>query len=676
MWISMANVMNDNIVSTEVSTCLMDTEENIKAKYIAIVQALDLNELLVFNKSEYKKKVQQDMNLLLPDFDKKQIETTAHYVSNALNNEAQIQRGLKRRQSRRTASHTDSVLGESPNDEMQSPVQQGDSEFCDMSDWSTFVSDDTLNSTVTLSQMDSTYQADDSVTLLKSVDSVENVQENTNFSNTNRGRKSRAKPKSLKKTKSKSTNSKKAEIKSTSKGISCVNQCSVKSDVMTRCNMCMTWFHDQCVGLDEDYNVGWWCCEDCRKMPEKIMQMCTLFKTFQQHTNDMSKQISDQISELSSNTNNKLQQLDDRITALANQNKCHNETFATAQSDMQQSLSVIKSDLDKKTNIIMTKSQGILDKIRAVPDSATSKFQGKSVSAQSKPISQCNKKNSSNIPINNSKKGPITSSPKKKQEQKLTQPTSRPVRTRETSESSSRAELPVTIATDSESPRTTRADKNTSWREKPKLTLLTGSNILKGIETTLLRNRVRVKTFKEIKIDQLGAKLKAMNFEPYEKIILQVGGYDVSSGVDISTFKTKLNALLLDLKAKCKIAVSGLLPRDGFDMKPYNVEIKSLCQKYEMEFIDNHDSFLLASGEFPKNLFHADKINLRAAGTATLVKNIDANCKILRKHDLASESKGVSRQRPQTNAYKTSSNKRPFYGRDSWGGSRYRPIHV
>lgn len=67
----MANVVNDNMVSTEVSTCLMDTEENIKAKYIAFAQSLDLNELLVFNKNEYKKKEQQDMNLLLPDFDQK-----------------------------------------------------------------------------------------------------------------------------------------------------------------------------------------------------------------------------------------------------------------------------------------------------------------------------------------------------------------------------------------------------------------------------------------------------------------------------------------------------------------------------------------------------------------------------------------------------------------------------
>ena len=36
------------------------------------------------------------------------------------------------------------------------------------------------------------------------------------------------------------------------------------------------------------------------------------------------------------------------------------------------------------------------------------------------------------------------------------------------------------------------------------------------------------------------------------------------------------------------------------------------------QFIDHHDSFVMASGEVPRSLFYGDKISLRPAGTATL----------------------------------------------------------
>ena len=53
----------------------------------------------------------------------------------------------------------------------------------------------------------------------------------------------------------------------------CCNTCSVKSKPrkshpMTRCSLCMVWFHDQCVGLDKDEPVGVWLCLSCRQIPQ------------------------------------------------------------------------------------------------------------------------------------------------------------------------------------------------------------------------------------------------------------------------------------------------------------------------------------------------------------------------------------------------------------------------
>ena len=164
-------------------------------------------------------------------------------------------------------------------------------------------------------------------------------------------------------------------------------------------------------------------------------------------------------------------------------------------------------------------------------------------------------------------------------------------------------------------------------------TKITGSCALKDINTGCLGNKVRVKSFNSIKASQLREKLKNMNLEPYEKIILHIGDSDVSGGSDVATVRSSIHNLIIDLKPKCAVVVSGLHPRAGHEIKPFNLAIKQLCNDYDVEFIDHHDSFLMASGEIPKSLFCADNVNLRPLGAASLVSNIDSVCKILRKHD-------------------------------------------
>ena len=90
------------------------------------------------------------------------------------------------------------------------------------------------------------------------------------------------------------------------------------------------------------------------------------------------------------------------------------------------------------------------------------------------------------------------------------------------------------------------------------------------------------------------------------------------------------------------VVVSGLLPKKGYDINAFNSKIKQLCQEYEVEFVDHHDLFVMASGEVPRSLFYGDKISLRPAGTATLVCNLDSKYRILRKH----EADGKSSNKP------------------------------
>ena len=112
-----------------------------------------------------------------------------------------------------------------------------------------------------------------------------------------------------------------------------------------------------------------------------------------------------------------------------------------------------------------------------------------------------------------------------------------------------------------------------------------------------------------------------------------------------------MHKLLLDLRAKFTVVVSGLLPRKGYDIKSFNSKTKQLCQEYDVEFVDHHDLFVMASGEVPRSLFYGDKISLRPAGTATLVCNLDLKCRILRKHDTNGKSSNKPGECPSNPLY-------------------------
>ena len=101
----------------------------------------------------------------------------------------------------------------------------------------------------------------------------------------------------------------------------CKEKCYINNGDMTRYHMCMVWFHDTCVDLEDNVNLGWWVCEQCKQMPFLVTQMSFMFMDLQ----NVTKEIPLQITNLCTSFNNKLQNLDDRITAVKNQQKCFNQ---------------------------------------------------------------------------------------------------------------------------------------------------------------------------------------------------------------------------------------------------------------------------------------------------------------------------------------------------------------
>ena len=306
---------------------------------------------------------------ILPNLAPDTIDGRAQCISNMLNNEAPKIRGRKIKQtasdksskeaasdSGSTSQHKETktrgslaIRQEKPDIAIQSPLplHELDNTLTDPND--------TINSTVTLSQMDATYDedgdSDDSITLVKTVQKTQ--QKDNSESKT-----TKQKQKGQRRRKSKKQNDDQEVIK-------CTETChGDSSSDSIRCNLCMDWFHATCVEIHNIDTIGAWVCCACRTLPHTVSVMKLQLENLLSTTTT----IVDQIKSLSNQFERKMEQLDDRLTAFSNQQKRSHEACTDSLSEMHEDISILKTDVDKKTSSILSKSQTILEKIKGVPD--------------------------------------------------------------------------------------------------------------------------------------------------------------------------------------------------------------------------------------------------------------------------------------------------------------------
>ena len=468
--------------------------------------------------------------------------------------------------------------------------------------------DDTLESTVSDSVLDDTYitttTTDDSITELKQTESAQvDTLPKTN------------------KEQSQPSNSKQqnTEDKNSDSEIKCTNTCSsTQESPSIRCNMCMVWYHTLCVSISDVDVVGAWTCADCRVLPETVNNMKSQIDILLQTTNTMM----DFFKTFSENVDSKFQNLNDRITTVINQNKCYDESSTSSMSDIRQDICVMKTDIERKTGTIISKSQSIYDKVKYTSDLVTKINEGNI--AQPSHINRNDKKQDQN--------SNAEAHPSEKQNQHKNVPKNKQDNQTRQSEPSTEpnSDTVITISDDDESDQSSKSQKNSAKQQTRNLTLITGSCIMKHVETRFLADNVRIKTFAQAKIETLKENITKMDLSRYEKIVLHIGGHDVDAKVGPTEFKHKYQSLLNSLADKnCKILISGLLPRRGTNMKPYNSILNDLSSQFKAQFIDNHDSFIMASGKLPFEYYQADRVNLKFPGTRLLVQNINDKCKII-----------------------------------------------
>ena len=355
---------------------LNELDESLRVKYRGILEGLTINELkrIPISKSKYKHLIMSEIYDHFPEADSKVVDDTAQYISNYLSNEAprvkakKLQSLSKTQNRRKTRSSTSEHVNSSEqNPELSNtksqmnplesmtenePIENELSDTVLQALDRSMSLDDTMESTVTESFLDDTYRTEtdkeDSITELKQ---IIHSQEDKN---------TECQQPKQKRIKEKTTKPKLTETMDSESEIKCTESCSATETASSiRCNVCMVWYHTVCVGISDVDVVGAWACAGCRKLPETVTKMKTKLDTLLETTYIMMKTF----KTFTDKVDKKFDNLNDRITAVVNQNKCFDESSTLSMSDIRQDIKTLKTNIDKKTDAIISKSQSILDNV-------------------------------------------------------------------------------------------------------------------------------------------------------------------------------------------------------------------------------------------------------------------------------------------------------------------------
>ena len=594
---------------------LMGAEESLKNKYLDIVKAMSYLELKKFNKNHFKQMVLNDMMALLPEHEKSQLSQTAHYVSNALNNEAQSQLRRKTRETTSVQKTGINLLSETVLDDLETTMRSectvtspdtdvdetdvdddGDDDF-DGQD-SVDYENDHHSST---SSAETTQTLNDSITQVKKVAAIETGAA-SDFSIEN------------------------------DKSSKCCDTCKVKSRSkkqydMIRCSLCMVWYHEQCVGIQKDEPVGIWLCTSCRKVPHTVQGDIECIRNDVKQLRQSTELILTAVQGLTTKLDNCVGNINDRLTALSRQISCNDSSMTESIETLNASTNSLKSNFDQKTCQILNKTTAVLEKVKSRSDSVkTTILPSKRASDSERIHSASNKPDQSPAP--------------KERSHKVVQPTKQVMKTtnrqvnanikssgltnlkQQQNQSKQHTLQNVDTGDENELIDLTKTPKPNKFINRS--TLLVGSSILKGVKVSELKSNVAVRSFPGATIETLRRKLLEFNIDRCKTIIIHVGGNDADCGSDLDTFSDDYFSLLNSLSSSGRRLIdSGLLPRETVNLEPYNQKLKSLCEDYDTEFVDHYQGFLLGTGEMLDSCFQRDMIHVTSAGTKKLLNNID-----------------------------------------------------
>ena len=150
----------------------------------------------------------------------------------------------------------------------------------------------------------------------------------------------------------------------------CCDSCTIKpkskkKHSMIQCNACMSWFHEQCVGLDKSSEpIYIWLCPTCREFPKTVTTELFVLKNELNGLKQSTNSILTVVKELTSNIERSIGNINDRITALNNQISTNDKSLAGTLQTLSTTTNNIKTTFDQESCQILNKTSAVLDKVK------------------------------------------------------------------------------------------------------------------------------------------------------------------------------------------------------------------------------------------------------------------------------------------------------------------------
>ena len=334
------------------------------------------------------------------------------------------------------------------------------------------------------------------------------------------------------------------------------------------------------------------------------------------------------VGELSTKLENCIWGINDRIPALNKQINLHDVNIIEAIGNLFSTASNMKNNFDKKSTQILNKTYAVFEKVKLREKSLTNNtgVSADATASQSIKLTACSTNNKPKV---------ITVRQKlvKPSKSKL-RPSSRIGRPQLQTQCKQQKQQVQQVQNQQHSQQMNNSNNQSQVFDltqtyKPRKfikqsTLLVGSSILKNVKTNQLHENTAVRIFPGATMGIIKSKISDLNIEQCETLIIHVSENDADNGIELDSFYEEFDSLIDSVSdGTRRIIISGLLPRDTVDLVPYNTLLQSLCADNAVEFVDNYNNFLLASGEIADTYFCKDKVHINTEDTRRLLCNID-----------------------------------------------------
>ena len=321
---------------------LIKYEDELKEKHTGILRNMSHVELKKFNQGKYHSKLLKELEQKLPmNNDETQLIETAQCIVNALEREAASLIKSRTREST-SAKKVSALLSDTVIADLDTTLQMNASQGADATDPPDNACDDDGDND-SGDETENDCGLDTSITQLKQI--VTSNNESTDTYKTSKSKQS-----------------------DTDQSI-CVPTCKIKLTSkkqydMTRCTLCMVWCHDKCVGLHKDEVIGVWFCPSCRDSQQVLHNDVTCLKSEVKTIKECTKSILTAINGLSTQLENSVGVIHDKITALSRQIKSNDTSMSDSIENLTDTTNTIKFTVEEKADNILNKTKAIFDKVK------------------------------------------------------------------------------------------------------------------------------------------------------------------------------------------------------------------------------------------------------------------------------------------------------------------------